>query len=473
MIAKNRHGMSLVELLVVIVIISILSALVLPSFKNVLSERKTNVAALEVKSFLEAARARAIARGRNVSVILERLSSRGDGFGINPINIISEANPPRSITAENPIGGVVRRNAVFGASDAFLNYSQYNTCIRMTMAETLRPTEFVIPSNLQAVHVNGNVTIGDIPGGSPPEILDKRFATNLVSGNEVELVQSSGVASRFRIINTPSQPPGDRLSYSFDIDNLGSENQPFGTIGQINLAAVNQRSIRRFVNIGSISSIRVYSQPYPLASVTNELPRGTCVDLSISGLSSDEPLANYTSSEFTNCQREFASDWIMPPGRGGPPTPQQLRPVTITFSPSGNIDSVISNGPQLFNFNPPTIPRELNSHRIEPNQDIFLFVGRTDQVVLPLDTTVSPVALNALGIAQRVDEGAKPNMLDPTGYWVRISATNGSVSAAPTQAWHVEQDVAEARSNPSGADALGEMLTESRALTFQSELSSQ
>jgi len=467
MIAKNRQGMSLVELLVVIVIISILAALVLPSFKNVLSERKTNVAALEVKSFLEAARARAIARGRNVSVIFERLSSRGDGLGIDG-TAVTLTNPARSITAQNPATGAAAF-AGFSASDVFINYSQYNTSIRMTMAETLRPTEYEITTPVRADYAAGGiVTILDTTSNP----LDQRMAIDLVAGNTVELLALSGESSQFQIIGPLVQPSGLQVSYQFRVLNVGSNIQPFGTIPEINLAAISQQALRRFVNIstlpGAISGIRVYSQPKPLASVTNELPRGTCIDLSLSGLAADEPLANYTNSEFTNCQREFASDWIMPPGLNGPPTPQQLRPVTITFSPSGNIDSVVCNAPQGASFNPPSVPRVFNAHRIEPNQDVFFFVGRTDQVVFPTDGA----DLNAAGLALRRQEGAKPNLLDPTGYWVRISATNGSVAAAPTQAWHVENDVNEAAAgNP--ADALGEMLTESRALTFQSELSSQ
>ncbi len=335
----------------------------------------------------------------------------------------------------------------------------------MTMAETLRPTEYEMNATVRASYAaGGTITVVDTSSSA----LDGRMALDLVAGNTVELIELSGAVNRFQIIAPAAQPAGNQSSYAFQVLNVGSAIQPFGNIAAIDFAASSQQAMRRFVTVGSISGIRVYSQPKPLASVTNELPRGTCVDLSISGLASDEPLANYTGTEFTNCQREFASDWIMPPGRGGPPTPQQLRPVMITFSPSGNIDSVVSNAPQLVSFSPPSVPRVFNSRRIEPNQDVFFFVGRTDQVVFPTDGT----DLNAAGLALRRTEGAKPNMLDPTGYWVRISATNGSVAAAPTQAWHVENDVNEAAAgNP--ADSLSEMITESRALTFQSELSSQ
>jgi prepilin-type N-terminal cleavage/methylation domain-containing protein len=446
MIARIRHGLSLVELLVVIVIISILSALVLPSFKNVLSERKTNVAALEVKSFLEAARARAIARGRNVSVIFERLSSRWDG---------ASSSPRLSMTADNNVSN---------ASPLDINYSQYNTCIRMTMAETLKPTEYsaISPPILAASSVN----VGVAPNVKLVRQVnlrssDQRLQIDIAVGNEIEFLDSDGRGSRFVIqavgpIDTSVTPP----IYSFYIANPGSTQLPYGTLLDVEDAANNQRVLKPFIDLSTITSnFRIYSIPKPLASVTNELPRGTCIDLSVSGLASDDNLANRPKTSFTNCQRQFASDWASPLV---PPTPQQLRPVYITFSPNGNVESIMSNAPLS-----PSL------QRIEPNQDIFLFVGRTDQVVLPLD--VNTGELNAKGIGDRRAEGAKPNMLDPTGYWVRISATNGSVAAAPTQAWHVENDVNEAMEVPptSTPDDLGEMITESRALTFQSELSSQ
>lgn len=473
MIIKNRPGLSLVELLVVIVIISILAALVLPSFKNVLSERKTNVAALEVKSFLEAARARAIARGRNVSVIFERLSSRGDGFGIDGTGI-TLTNPPRSITAQNPQTGTLSQNAVFASSDAFLNYSQYNTSVRMMMAETLRPTEYEITAP-------GGIATGIFNQFQSIQFTnnDQRLRQDLTAGNIIEFIFSGGSSQKFVIQELASTTP----PYRIHVFNSGSTSQPFGLPINVDVIANSQQTWRPFIDISKALSFRVYQAPIPIASVTNELPKGTCIDLSISGLSGDDANVNRSVSfpsgqaipsefrTFRDCQKQFSSDWIMPPLLGGPPTPQQLRPVVITFSATGSLHSIRCNIPQDFERPFPANSREINASNIESNQDVFLFVGRTDQVVLPLDSTNN--ALTALGIAQRVDEGAKPNMLDPTGYWVRISATNGSIAAAPTQAWHVEQDVAEARNNPTNADDLGEMITESRALTFQSELSSQ
>jgi len=468
MIAKNRRGMSLVELLVVIVIISILSALVLPSFKNVLSERKTNVAALEVKSFLEAARARAIARGRNVSVIFERLSSRGDGFGINAVIPISSTNLARSISSENN---------VVNTSPIDINYTQYNTSVRMTMAETLRPTEYEVVATffteVQNVENGGTSTppyYGDIDGIVEnnrilliPAPYDQRLLRDCTAGNRIVLLTNSGHSREFVILGSFVESMTNRLV--IQLDNEGNPQQNFGSIVDVQRSAVQQRALRPFVEmLSGITGLRIYTAPIVLAAVTNELPRGTCIDLSLSGLASDDALANYLGTEFTNCQRQFASDWILSPTVSPrPPRPQELRPVYITFSPSGNIDSVMTNIPAM-----PTL------QRIEPNQDIFLFVGRTDQVIMPYatDPLTSQLTLNARGIGDRRAEGAKPNLLDPTGYWIRISATNGSVAAAPTQAWHVENDVNEAAAgNP--ADALGEMLTESRALTFQSELSSE
>ena len=90
--ASGASGFTLIELLVTLVIISVLAAATLPALKNVIVDRKTSVAALEVKAFLDAARARAVARGRPVSVILERLSSRWDGNYVSGLAESSTAN---------------------------------------------------------------------------------------------------------------------------------------------------------------------------------------------------------------------------------------------------------------------------------------------------------------------------------------------------------------------------------------------
>ena len=84
MIDRKRLGATLVELLVVLGISTLLAALILPTVKNLMTDRKSTQAATLVKNFLESARARSIGSGLPVAVVFERLSSTPssdtDGF---------------------------------------------------------------------------------------------------------------------------------------------------------------------------------------------------------------------------------------------------------------------------------------------------------------------------------------------------------------------------------------------------------
>ena len=83
MIRRNRtkRGLTLVELLVVVGVVSVIAAVMLPGIKSVLTDRKSSQAAIMVRNYIEAARTRAVGRNRSVAVVFERLSSRA---GIAP-----------------------------------------------------------------------------------------------------------------------------------------------------------------------------------------------------------------------------------------------------------------------------------------------------------------------------------------------------------------------------------------------------
>ncbi|MDZ4849428.1 MAG: prepilin-type N-terminal cleavage/methylation domain-containing protein, partial [Pirellulaceae bacterium] len=470
--ALAHRGFTLIELLVTLVIVSTLAAMTLPAFKNVLVERKTSVAALEVKAFLEAARARAIARGRPVSVILERLSSRWDGTFIGGVR--------QSSTSVNSPGSPE------------VNFEAYNTCLRMVMAEELLPIEIDAPGGA-AISTSGIVykSTDDeaTAAGSDLDTLsegdrifaiqnvDPRLSMYLVSGNEIELVISADQTHRFKIIAPTSQPMGTTPPFFFiTILNEGNTANPLGTPSDITEIASMQSVFRPWVEIpfdvtplaplpatlSSVfrrtlaTSIRLRQTPRPVASMVNELPRGSCIDLSLSGLAEDDPNVNTLPSDYRDCRREFASDWILPPGSSPPvPPPQYLRPVYLTFGPNGLLQSILCNEPD-----------SLSLRRIEPQSDVYLFVGRNDQVIR---------AISSADLALAEDTKLKPNMMDPSGYWVRISPTSGAISAAPAQASHIIEDVADSRvtNPPNPPKPIAHLLEDSRSAVFGGELTAQ
>ncbi len=446
---KLSPAYSLIELLAVLVIVSLLTAIALPTVRNVLVERKTSVAALEVKAFLEAARARAIARGRPVSVILERLSSRSDD-GVN------------STTANN---------APSAPQD---NFDVYNSCIRITMAESLRNADFEVSLAIEPetaslsslidsdsrriVDTDGQVEPGRIlsfaPGGGST-FPDLRLPNYIIPGNEIILYTQNDKAYVFEITSKPVFDMSSNKFY-FSIRNEGDDDSTtnlvgvFGTLADVNSAAASQSTVRSYVRISStVDRFSIQPLPTPIVSTVNELPRGSCIDLSLSGLATDDPNVNTTANPYRDCRREFASDWISP---ATVPTPQNLRPVYLTFSPNGTLQSILCNGPGVNTL-----------RRIEPHSDVLLSIGRVDQVVR---------AISIAGLATALDQNIKTNLTDETAYWVRISPSSGAIAAVPALTSHILEDIEGFRGG--GPDEpIGHLLNDSRSLAFTSEASSQ
>jgi prepilin-type N-terminal cleavage/methylation domain-containing protein len=483
--ALVKPGYSLVELLVVVLIISLLAAVALPTVKDVLVERKTSTAAIQVKGFFEAARARAIGRGRPVSVILERLSSRTDGSFAGAV--------PQSSTAANPVVPITAS----WSTDTSINFAQYNSCIRLTMAEVTG--DIVVEAAVFRASDDEDTSsvpsyLSDIDSVSESDRVlmiantDGRLRDNLVVGNTLTLVAPN--ERRYHFVITGPQSIADHplnpANFFISVLNEGNSSGPFGSNADINVAAAAQNAIvpyqslpdvgmagGGYINTG-ITELRIASRPKPIISSIVEMPRGTCIDLSLSGLSSDDSNVNSipsggptTLNYYRDCRREFASDWVLPPisALGGvAPIPTQLRPVYIEFSPSGTLSAVLCNAPQLVSVgstNPPTYISNLR--RIEPHTDVCLFIGRLDQV--------TPIVASA-DLAAALDAGLKTNLTDDTGYWVRISPASGGVITAPALTSHILEDIEEYRSGGANEN-IGLLLDDSRTTVFTSQGTSQ
>ncbi len=81
-VMRLRVAFTLIELLIVLTIFLMLSAIALPTVRKLISDQKTSRAASSLASFIDVARNRAIAEGRPVGVRFERqLTSTGIDYG--------------------------------------------------------------------------------------------------------------------------------------------------------------------------------------------------------------------------------------------------------------------------------------------------------------------------------------------------------------------------------------------------------
>ena len=471
-----HKAFTLVELLVVLGIALLLAALILPSVKTLLTDRKTSQAAIMVKNYLEAARARAIGKNRSVAVVLERISGRpadlNDDGVINMADTVTIGTQQRFQSATSQSFAASARTS----QSPDINFIPYNTCIKLSMAEEPLPvTNRTIP---MLVKIQSQL-VGIVPTGAPysgadalldadqaliqttfPPIGEERtfsvtptystppglvngdiypiLGDYLVAGNEISFGDSS---QRFTI----TAPRSSSVHEAYDSANPLPQIW-FSISNELGATTRNEQSIRAYssINLPASTSIptsfRIYQKPKPIYTQTVQLPKGACIDLSLSGFANDKVgLSDYRA--------RFASDWVIG-GASGPPTPEELRPIYLVFSPDGSFSRVYANqlmGPQ--------------SVRIDAVDDVFLHVGRIDQVAMPY---------NATGLRDRTSvetaaaNGTKQNLTDPSTYVLRLSPKSGAISTAP-----IRQFV------PSPADTLFDIIAKSRGGTYSSTVTGQ
>lgn len=445
MIRHHRRGFTLVELLVTLAVISALAVIVLPSVKTMLADRRGSQAAIMVKNYLEAARSRAIASGRPVAVVLERLSSRP--FDADENGRIEGAEVGVSGTASSVI------------SDPLTNYIPYNSCIRLSMAESPMPISSVsveYPKQIIASY-SGNPPIAQIsfpivrlPFNPPNDPRFYRVAIYL----QTYVTQSSvqDVPSRGFIEATFLQ--GTEVSFGLtETKHLIASVQP-DVINGLAVLVVSIPSgniaFKPSEFVGSClappseaDGFVVYPKPKPIAVQNVNLPRGICIDLSVSGFSEPRktvhllPNLNFEAdlpaiATWRDYRVRLSSTWISPIQTSVDnatqtvltssllpvPLPQNLRPVYIVFNPDGSFGRIYANGPRVQSTVTPFTSLQLS----DASEDLFLHIGRIDQVSLIAKQTNRSTG-NSVVFPATLD--------DPSNYIVRISPKSGAVAASP------------------------------------------
>jgi prepilin-type N-terminal cleavage/methylation domain-containing protein len=474
---RTKRGLTLVELLVVVGVVSAIAAIMLPGIKSILTDRKSSQAAIMVKNYLEAARARAIGRNRSVAVVFERLSSRATmgGSGLY-ISETAQAGP-------------------YTTPDA--NYVPYNACIRMSLAEEPLPvSEAMLPAAvtlrvrmpgdglnppIPGAPYTGEDSLADFHQGMVPEArIFEVTASNginlawlvgeyLTSGSQISLGNSP---RRFSVV-APRSPTVH--------SSAGSGTIWFSVMNEKLFDGHTERAKEPYVDLkpGMIfNQFKIYQRPKPVFSQTVQLPRGMCVDLSLSGLGKKmpghgnlspekQPVFNPSGSAMQDFDYRvrFASDWIS--NGPTPPEPWELRPVYVVFSPEGQLSHVWANERRPVGGDP---NYQGSLTRIDATQDVFLHVGKIERVTMPVDPDPQILGRNALAFRGATQLGVLNNLTDLSAYIVRLSPNSGAITASPVV--NIETQVSILGLNINNLN-FGDMVELSRRGTYNSNVTAQ
>ncbi len=394
-LTEKRLGVTLIELLTVLGIVTLVALLVLPSVKTMLTDRKSTNAATMVRNFLEAARARAVGSQIPVAVVLERISS-----------VPLDANDDGLIDGGDLVGGRLLSATSTDplpagppAPPVDTNFLPYNSCIRMSMAEQPLPITEKMLDGTPTIFSSDTRSLPTLPPGTPAglswAVLENVLSSSplvtnyFVAGNEVSLGQSN-VRHLIVLTLVPAPPTNGQA---------GFVNHWFGVVGRNVIASNLEQAIPATdLAIPTFGETRftVFQKPKPINGPNIQLPKGMCIDLSLSGFSTFGNLAPRDN------RMRFSSAWVT--AGMSVPSAETLRPIFIVFSPDGSLSRVYANG-----------AGSSGSIPIELADDMFLHIGKLDQVVPPVfDTTTVQ------------------NLTDPSMYIVRLSSKSGGLSVAPS-----------------------------------------
>lgn len=467
--ANIRQAFTLVELLTVLGIASLLAALILPSVKGLLADRKTSQAAILVKNYIEAARARAIGKNRSVAVVLERLSGRAadineDGV-INLLDADSTLTPPRFVSATATSFSITSR----ASQSPDTNFLAYNSCIKLSMAEEPLPvSERSVPVPFSFIARSPSVAATPLIPAAYDPLVPLTDADQTSSGiNEVRVFQVTGATgtnaaamlgeflvagnevsfgktpTRYTITSPTTRAPHDVYSGS------NPTTIWFSVLNERGVDGLGEMSLPPYVNIQAgetWNEFRIFQKPKTIYTQTLQLPKSTCIDLSLSGFANDR-------SGLSDYRVRFASDWVIS-GTAGAPRPDELRPIYIVFSPNGAISRVYANHKATSSAVSP------QATRIDTVDDLFLHIGRIDQVHMAYDPTTKVRSRLAVELADA--DGTKQNLTDTSSYVLRLSTKSGAISAAPINVFL-----------PETTDTLFDIVGKSRLGTYNSTITGQ
>ncbi len=391
-----RCGVTLIELLIVMGILTILATISLGTVKGLLKDQKISQAARLVEQYMESARVRALVSGRPVAVFIDRVGLTGD--------LSTGAAVSANFTATRlSIGEVFPAYAgdTIGTRGRLEDFNGDGHADRIVF------NSIDVISGFGTSGTNGFIQPNDT---IEFEGYDGRFAIQTPSISGVQMVVPF------------ANPPLNRWTP----DSLPVNTNHLPQVG-----------------------FRVFRRPTKSLVGAITLPRGTCIDLSASGLGPRSAGGGELTavSPFSLTPNAAAST---APGGIGPQSPASYSRIAIMFSGEGRLASVLTETRLA------PLPATVT---VSPaSQILYLMVGRTDQVVPGNTANLAQLTQSLLTRSPEGDaDPVRSNLLDSANIWITCNPFTGELKSAP---------VAEVSDADLAGGTPGEVVRAARALAI-------
>lgn len=374
---SRRTGLTLVELMVALAVISILASIALPAVKNTLKEQKLPRAASVLQSAIEEGRARSIGSGGGGGIIIDRV-------GVDSLAQRSQSIRIRMASSPRPYTGDGGRSTCYVGIQPVTPAGPVNDIVTLwfppSAAQMVRSAQDILNATAPTetlINPGDLVQLGD--AALPVSIEGMRFGTNVGDRNLARL--------------TNAEIPDADIANWVRVQVLRPE---------------ENLDLTRFA--GKAVSYSISRRPRPAISMPIQLPEGSAIDLTASGI-------GRVGNEFSPMAVNFnyTNPSIAPFGS----TPLDYQSVWILFGSRGEISRI--RAAQIVSGIPTLVDLPVTG-------DVHFLVGRAGDVKTQPEGQLEDSDPNFE--ADEADDGTTP-LLSNESIWVTIKARSGEVVTSP------------------------------------------
>lgn len=409
-------GLTLVELLIVIIILSTLVSAAIPILAPSNDDRRLREATRGANSFISAAQMRAVQLQRPFGVAIKRLSQDTNTSG-DP----DEAHDDNAVSVEMfyveqpaPYRGFDRTSAARIARHTnrpglvfveFLvrgNTNENPSRYPVGWDADLFPPSVIRPGDV--IEIDGTryelLPFSSTVPQTPPSVTS---TVSIVNGFYVPT--SSGAA--IRIEARPLNDTGQMMNVEFDLRGRRMRDL---------LAGADLPEAPFWTNAAPYKILR---QPMPTSDEPFQFPEGTAIDLRASGMTI--AFRNNTATNF------FYDPEVLAPNDDD--CVDNGDPVIVMFTPEGSVERLRLNAKDVeYTVEANPAPDEIYDER--PTSNIYLLVGRRENAPPPLleDDVTLTAAFPGLTDQQKQEAKETVNWLRGESRWIVIGSQSGRVA---------------------------------------------